>query len=292
MDRFLIMTDSTADLPDAYLESEHIPILKLYYEIDGHTYGGNTGEEMDVADFYAKMRSGLMTKTSQVNPEEAKEVLSRYIADGYKEILYLAFSSGLSGTYNSVWTAAKDLEQEHSDVHIEVIDTLCASLGEGLIVYKAAKLRSEGKSMNETAQWVRDHVLNLVHMFTVDDLNFLYRGGRVSKGAAVLGTIAGIKPVLHVDNEGHLIPVAKVRGRKKSLIKLVDYMEQKMGSYKDQNDIVFISHGDCLEDAQFVAEEVKRRFGIESFMYNYVGSTIGSHSGPGTIALFFLGDER
>lgn len=232
-----------------------------------------------------------MPTTSQVNPEEAKAFLEE-VARSEKEILCLSFSSGLSGTCNSVMIAADEVMKEHKDCRIVVIDTLCASLGEGLLVHKAVCLRDQGKSLDQVADWVRENIPHLVHAFTVDDLFHLHRGGRVSKTAAVLGTLAGIKPKLHVDNEGHLILIGKVRGRKKSLAALVDYMEEKIGSYRDQNDIVFISHGDALEDAEAVRDMVRERFGIQNFLINRVGPTIGAHSGPGTIALFFMGESR
>ena len=292
MASFKIVTDSTADLPKEYLAENDIDCLNLCYIMDGVTYGGETGKEMDVKEFYNQMRAGNMPTTSQVNPEEAKKYFENIIADGYMEILYLAFSSGLSGTYNSGRIAAEEIMEEHPDVRIIVIDSLCASLGEGLFVHRAVEMRKQGKSLNETAEWMKKHIQNFVHMFTVDDLFHLHRGGRVSKATAIVGSLVGIKPVLHVDNEGHLVAVDKVRGRKKSLIKLVDYMEEKMGSYKADNDIIMISHGDSLEDAQFVADEIKKRFGIEKFLINHVGPTIGAHSGPGTIALFFLGENR
>ena len=170
--------------------------------------------------------------------------------------------------------------------------TKAASLGQGLMVDYALKMRAEGKSVDETADFLEANYNHFVHVFTVDDLNHLYRGGRVSKATAFVGTLANIKPILHVDDEGHLINIGKVRGRKKSLIELVNLMEKKLGDHLKENDRVFISHGDSIEDAEFVAQEVKKRFGIESFLINYVGPTIGAHSGPGTIALFFYGDER
>ncbi len=286
---FKIITDSTADLPEEYLKEHDLGCVNLCYMMNGITYG--RGQELDWKEFYAMMRDGRMPTTSQVNPEEAKEYLEQVIKTE-KEILWIAFSSGLSGTYNSVRMAAQEVMEEHPDCKIIVIDSLCASLGEGLLVHKAVMLREEGKSLEEVAEWVQAHILNLVHVFTVDDLFHLHRGGRVSKAAAVLGTLAGIKPRLHVDNEGHLILIDKVRGRKKSLTALVDYMEEKIGSYRDKNDVIFISHGDAQEDAEFVRDLVKERFGIESFVINRVGPTIGAHSGPGTIALFFMGDER
>lgn len=286
---FKIVTDSTADLPLEYLEEHKLGCMHLGYILEGVTYGCD--REMPWKEFYAMMREGKMPTTSQVNPEEAKDYFKEFIKED-KEILYLAFSSGLSGTYNSAKLAAEEVMEENPDCRIIVIDTLCASLGEGLIVHKAVCMRDEGKSMDEVADWVNAHLQNLVHVFTVDDLYHLYRGGRVSKTTAFIGTLAGIKPKLHVDEEGHLILIGKVRGRKKSLTALVDYMEEKMGTFQAENDIVFISHGDALEDAEFVRDQVKERFGIKNFLINNIGPTIGAHSGPGTIALFFMGEER
>lgn len=286
---FKIVTDSTADLPAEYLEEHDLGCMCLSYIVEGVSYGQD--KELPWKDFYAMMRQGKMPSTSQVNPEEAKAYLEGCIRTD-KEILYLAFSSGLSGTCNSGRLAAEEIMEEHPDCRIIVIDTLAASLGEGLLVHKAVQMRDAGKSLEETAQWVRDNLLHMVHVFTVDDLYHLFRGGRVSKATAFVGTLAGIKPKLHVDNEGHLIVIGKVRGRKKSLTALVDYMEERMGSRRSQNDIVFISHGDAEEDARFVADQVRERFGIEQVMINHIGPTIGTHAGPGTIALFFLGESR
>lgn len=288
---FKIVTDSTADLPEEYLRQHEIGCMKMCYTVGERTYGGNTGSDLDYKKFYALMRQGQMPTTSQINPEEFREYFTKYMEEN-SQILYLAFSSGLSGTCNNARIAAQELMEENPDVRITVIDSLCASMGEGLFVHKAVCMREEGKSMEETAEWLSEHILNFVHVFTVDDLNHLYRGGRVSKAAAVIGTIAAIKPILHVDDEGHLIPISKTRGRKKSLLCLVDYMEEKIGQYRDQNDIVFISHGDALEDAEFVKEEVSSRFGIQNFLISPIGPTVGAHSGPGTIALFFLGESR
>ena len=286
---FKLMTDSTADLPESYLTDHNIGCVNLSYIMDGITYGH--GKEMPWKEFYASMRNGNMPTTSQVNPGEAREYFEELLQTD-KEILYLAFSSGLSGTYNSGRIAAEELMQERDDCKIVVIDTLAASLGEGLLVHKAVTMRDEGKSIDEVAEWIETHKSNLVHAFTVNDLFHLHRGGRVSKTAALLGTLAGVKPKLHVDDEGHLILIGKERGRKKSLTALVDYMEEHVGSYRDANDIIFISHGDALEDAEFVADQVKERFGIDNFLINNVGPTIGAHSGPGTIALFFMGDSK
>lgn len=289
MNRFKLVTDTSADLPRDYLEQNDITVLSLAYIIDGETYGWEN--PMDDHEFYSKMRKGSMPTTSQVNMGDATELFEELIKE-YDEILCVSFSSGLSGTYNSVAVAAQNVCEAHPQKKIRVVDTKAASLGQGLMVDYALKMRNEGKSLDETADFLEQNYNHFVHVFTVDDLNHLYRGGRVSRATAFVGTLANIKPILHVDDQGHLINIGKVRGRKKSLIELVNLMEKKIGDHVKDNQRIFISHGDSAEDAQFVAEEVKKRFGIDSFLINYVGPTIGAHSGPGTIALFFYGDER
>ncbi len=285
---YIISADNMGDLPESYIQEKQISLMSLSYMIDGETY--NQENSLPSGEFYDKMRRGSMPTTSQVNPEETRKILENMLEKS-NHIIHIAFSSGLSGTYNSTRLAAQELMEER-DCRITVIDSLCASLGEGLLIYYAVALREAGKSYDEVVEWLEGHKLNICHDFTVDDLFHLYRGGRVSKAAAVIGTMISLKPVLHVDNEGHLIPVSKVRGRKKSLLALVDNMEKKIGSWKEKNDIVFISHGDCIEDAEFVREQVEERFGIHRFIINPVGPTIGAHSGPGTVALFYLGDMR
>lgn len=287
---FKLITDNTADLPLSYIKEHNIGLFTLPCNLDGVIYDENN--TLDSKTFFDKMRNGSMPTTSQVNPEEAKSRLKVYINEGYKEILYLAFSSGLSGTYNSGRIAAEEIMSEHPDVNIQVIDTLCASLGEGLLVYLTVEEMKKGKSMEEVISFVKDTIPHVIHIFTVDDLNHLHRGGRVSKATAVIGTLANIKPILHVDDEGHLISLTKARGRKKSLITLVDIMEKSMGSYREKNGIFMITHGDCEEDAKFLANAITERFGIKDCIINPLGATIGAHTGPGLIALFFLGDAR
>jgi DegV family protein with EDD domain len=213
------------------------------------------------------------------------------MSEGY-DILHIAFSSALSGSCSVAATVARELCDENPDTKILVIDSLCASLGEGLLLHKAVLLKESGKTIDEVADWLENNKLNLCHLFTVDDLHHLHRGGRVSKATAIIGTLINVKPVLHVDNEGRLIPLNNVRGRKKALISLVDQMEIRIKDYPGSNDIIFISHGDCIEDAEFVAELIKERFGIKESLINFVSPTIGAHSGPGTVALFFMGKER
>ena len=289
MNNYIITTDTTTDLPEDYIKKHDLGIMSLTYTLEGTTYSKDN--PLDVKLFYEKMRKGSMPTTSQVNPENAKNIFLPYLKDGY-DILHIAFSSGLSGSYNSTRIAAEELSEEFPDRKITIIDSLAASLGEGLLVHKAVMLKEQGADLDTVADWVEQNKLHIVHNFTVDDLFHLHRGGRVSKATAILGTMINVKPILHVHDEGHLIALSKVRGRKKSLQALVDSMEKQMGAYRSQNDIVFISHGDSLADAQYVADLVKQRFGIESFLINYVGPTIGAHSGPGTIALFYMGDYR
>lgn len=287
MDSFIITTDTTSDLPEQYLKEHHIDIIPLYYVLDGIHYGGE--HNLTPEDFYNKMKNGLMPTTNACNPEDVKSLFMKYIKQG-KAILHIAFSSGLSSSYSNAVLAVNELKESYPDAVIYVIDSLCASLGEGLLVHKAVSLRDKGTSIEETVQWLEENKLHLCHNFTVNDLFHLHRGGRVSKTTAILGTLVNVKPILHVDDEGHLIPLSNVRGRKKSLHALVDRMAEQITGY--ENDIVFISHGDSYEDAQYVANLVKERFGIENILIHYVSPTIGAHSGPGTIALFFMGEKR
>lgn len=290
MKNFIITTDSTADLPVDYVNEHQLRIMSLPYTIDGTTY---TWENpMEVTEFYRLMREGSLPTTSQANPQEAAELFEQILKEQDVDILHIAFSSGMSGSYNNCRLAALELEEKYPDHRIIVVDSLSATLGEGLLVYKAVAMKEAGSSLDEIVSWLEENKLHLVHNFTVDDLFHLHRGGRLSKTAAILGTMISLKPVLHVDDEGHLTMLSKVRGRKKSLLGLVDCMEQQIGSYKDKNDIVFISHGDCLEDAQFVADKIKQRLGLETFLIDYIGPTIGAHAGPGTVALFYLGEYR
>lgn len=289
MSDFIITTDTTSDLPESYIKDHNIEIHPLYYNLDGVIYGGDI--KLPPEEFYIKMRAGQMPTTMAVNPETSKDIFRKYLDQGL-DILHIGFSSALSGSFNSAMIAANELKEMYPDRKIILIDSLSASLGEGLLVHKAVMLKESGKSLEETASWIEENKLHLCHLFTVSDLFHLQRGGRVSKATAIIGTMINVKPILHVDNEGKLIPLQNVRGRKRSLTTLVDTMEKQIKGYEKQNDIIFISHGDSLEDAQYLASLIKSRFGIQSFLIDYVCPTIGSHSGPGTIALFFMGAER
>lgn len=289
MSDFILITDSTADMPDSFYAQHQIPVLSLTYTMRGRTY--TQTDSLPMKEFYDQLRQGEMPVTSQVNPEAALTGF-RKAAQQNKDILCLCFSSALSGTYNSCRIAAEMLKEEGFARKIIVIDSLCASIGMGLLLHKVCEMKQKGASLEETADWIEAHKLNVCHIFTVDDLNHLYRGGRVSKTTAIVGTMINIKPILHVDKAGTLQVIGKVHGRTKSLKTLVDLMEEKMGSWKDKNDIFMICQGDVQSEAQQVAQMVKERFGISQSLISYTGPVIGSHTGAGVIGLFFMGDER
>ena len=287
MSNFVITADSTVDLPKEFLEEKQVPVVSLSYIIDGATY--KDGEGLTSKEFYDKIREGAMPTTSQVNPEQARNLFEPILKEG-TDILHIAFTSGLSGTYNSCRIAAEELSEEYPDRKIIVVDSLCAASGGGMLLYKALELKEQGKSLDEIAAWVEDNKLNVCHDVTVDDLFHLHRGGRVSKTSAVLGTIIKIKPIIHVNDEGKLIVIGKERGRKKALQTLVERMEEKSQGF--ENDIVMITHGDALEDAEYVKGLIKDKFGITNIMINPLGTVIGSHTGPGVIALFYMGNRN
>lgn len=287
MKEFMIATDSTVDLPKTFLEENHVLTISLSYVMDGVTYKEMDG--LSHEEFFEKLRNGSLPTTSQINPQEARKALEPIVKEG-KDVLYIGFSSGLSGSYNSVRMAAEELMEDYPETKIIAIDSLCASMGEGLLLYKALQLKQQGKSLEEIANWIEENKLHICHNVTVDDLNHLHRGGRISKTTAVLGTMVKIKPIIHMNNEGKLVVIGKERGRKKSLLTLLDKMEKQMQGY--DNDVVMITHGDCIEDAKYVEEQIRERFGIKNIIINGIGSVIGSHTGAGVVAVFFMGNER
>ena len=290
MSDFVILTDSSADLGAELVQQLDVQVLPLSFILDQHTYHNYPdNREMDPHLFYEKLRAGEVATTAAVNVAEYVDAVEPLLQAGH-DVLILAFSSGLSTTYNSSAIAVEELREKYPDRKVYTVDTLCASLGQGLLVYLAAQERARGKSIEEVRDWAEANKLHLCHQFTVDDLHFLKRGGRISATTAVLGSMLQIKPVLHVDDEGHLINIAKARGRQASLKALVDKMEQTAIDPAAQT--VFISHGDCLEDAQAVAQMVKDRMGVKEVYLNHIGPVIGAHAGPGTVALFYVGTER
>ncbi len=285
-----IVTDSSANLTEELIEEYGIHIISLFFILDGKEYSSYIkGEKTDISQFYHMMRDGKVMTTSTINMSACEEVFESILSKG-KDVLYLGFSSALSGTYNTASITAKKLKEKYPDRKIYSIDTLSASMGEGLLVYHAAKKREEGKSIDDVKDWVLQNRLNLCHWFTVDDLFFLKRGGRISATTAIVGTALSIKPILHVDDEGKLVPVGKVRGRKNSLNELVKEMEKTCIRPHEQT--VFISHGDCIDDAEYVKELVQKKLDVKDVVINYVDPVIGAHSGPGTVALFYIGTNR
>ena len=290
MSDFVILTDSSADLGTDLIAQYDIRVLPLSFTIRGLTYQDFPDHrDMDPRVFYDMLRKEEVATTAAVNVAQYIQALEPLLQEGH-DVLILAFSSGLSMTYNASTMAVEELRDKYPDRKLYTVDTLCASLGQGLLVWMAAREREKGKSIEEVRDWVVSHKLNICHQFTVDDLHFLKRGGRISATTAVVGSMLQIKPVLHVDNDGHLVNIGKARGRHGSLKALVDRMEQTAIDPREQT--VFISHGDCLEDAELVAQMVKDRFGVQNVYINYVGPVIGAHSGPGTLALFYYGIER
>jgi len=281
---FIISADTGADLPESYCKEHGVPILPLPVTIDGVVY-----ETLEVREFYQNLRNGALPTTSAANLEDTMELFRSILSQG-QDLLHIAFSSGLSSSADTAFLAASQIREEFPERTIHVVDSLCASLGHGLLVHKAVKARSQGMSLEDTANYIESIKGNIVHNFTVDDLNHLHRGGRVSKATAVVGSVLGIKPVLHVDDLGHLTSVGKARGRKASIQALVDRMAEQIQGF--DNPEVFISHGDCQADAELLRDMVEKRFGISDIMVGYIGPTIGTHSGPGTLALFFLGSPR
>jgi len=290
MGDFIITTDSSADLTPALLREIGVEAFPLSFTIKDKTYHNYSDDrEMASKDFFALLRAGDRATTSALNVGDLTHGLEPLLQSG-KDILVLSFSSGLSATYQSWELAAVELRERFPARKILVVDTLSASLGQGLLVYLAAKEKAKGKRIEEVRDWVEEQKFHLCHWFTVDDLNHLKRGGRVSAATALVGTMLSIKPVLHMDNDGHLISMSKCRGRAASLKALVDKMEET--SIDPGSQTPFISHGDCLDDAQKVADDIKARFGVKEVIINNVGPVIGAHTGAGVVALFFVGTER
>lgn len=287
MIEYVITVNSTVDMPKQWLRERNVTVVPLKYTIDGETYPDMEG--LSSKEFFDKLRSGKTSVTSQVNPEEAKVIWEPFLKEG-KDILHLSFSSGLSGTYNSMRIAADELLEEYPDAQIVVIDTLCACMGEGLLLHKALQLKNQGKTLDQVQEWVEKNKLHVCHNITVDDLNHLHRGGRLSKTSAILGTMVQIKPIIHVDNDGKLQVIGKERGRKKSLNKIVDMAAEQAKGW--DNDLILITHGDCIEDAQYLAKRVQEKMGIENILIHNIGTVIGSHTGPGVAAVFCMGERR
>ena len=288
MNDFLIFTDSACDIYPEVLTEWGVGCVSLAFRFD-HIDKDFKNEDMPIGEFYQNMRNGHIAKTNAVNSETFREAFKKALTDG-KDILYLGFSSGLSTTFRQGKLAAEDLAAAYPQRKIIAIDTLCASAGEGLIVKLALDKKNEGATIEETAAYVTDLIPKLAHWFTVEDLVYLKRGGRVSPAMALVGGMLQIKPVMHVDDEGHLIKVGTVRGRKASLAALADKLIET--AEDPANGTFYISHGDCLDDAKYLADTIRARGGNEVEIITHVGAVIGAHSGPGTMALFFVAKQR
>ena len=287
MSDYKIITDSGCDLPKEMLSKLDLQTVPLFVNFQGKALEDSVDE--GIKEIYAGLRDGEAATTSAVNPDRWMEKMEGVLAEG-QDVLVITFSSGLSTTYQSAVIAAGELKEKYPDRKILVVDSLAASLGQGLLVWYACKMKDAGLSVEELAAWVEENKLHLCHWFTVDDLMYLKRGGRVSAATALVGTMLQIKPVLHVDNDGHLINISKVRGRKASIEALAQKAVELGGNY--DNSTMFICHGDCIEDAEYLANLVKEKCGVQEVFIGYTGAVIGSHSGPGTLALFFMGEHR
>lgn len=285
----VIVIDSCSDLPRDFVEKNGIPALGINVKLNEIEFVDDFGKTVTYKKFYDAVREGEIPTTAQVNSEVYKEEFLKHVKLN-KSVIYLAFSSALSGSINSANIAKSEILEEYQNADITIIDTKSASLGEGLIVYYAYEMLKRGCTKEEIVSWVEENKLKVNHWFTVDDLNHLKRGGRISGTQAVVGTLLNIKPILNVDNEGRLSPVAKVKGRKKALKTLVDKFREKV--VNPENQVIFISHSDCASDAELVKSMILEEFKVKDFIINQIGPGIGSHTGPGTVTLFFMGDSR
>lgn len=289
MKDFIISTETNSDLSQEFLTQNDVLVIPHYYTVEEDEYGD--GKELTIKQFYDEMRAGKKVGTMASNPAVILERFTEIAKQG-KDILHISFSSALSCGYQNICNGANEVMEEYPDCNIIVIDTLSASLGEGIMIRKALEMKAEGKTMEEAAQQVREMIDHMSVHFTVDNLDYLYRGGRLSKTSAVLGTMINLKPVLHVNEEGKLVAIDKVRGRKKSMNTLIENMEQKIGSYKDKQEIIGIIHGDCDEDAGKLADQIKEKLGYENFLIEPIGPSIGAHTGPGTLGIVFMADHK
>jgi len=287
---FQIITDSAANLPKSVIRELGIRVLSLSFFIGNEEHKSFIEDrDFDYPDFYDKLRNKEHIKTSLINSDVFMKEFEEVLESG-DDVLVLPVSSGISGTFQAAKIAADSLHEKYPERKIVVIDTLSASLGQGLLAYYAAKMKNEGKSIDETADWVYKNRLGMVHQFTVDDLFFLKRGGRLSGGVAIVGTILQIKPVLHVNNDGALVAQSKVNGRKKSIHAIIDRFKENAINPEEQ--VVAIVHGDCLKEAEYLAEKVKSEVKVKDIIMEYLDPVLGAHAGPGTLALFYLGKER
>lgn len=285
----VIIIDSSSDLPIEYVRDSKTPVLGLTVNFKGKEYKDDFGTSLPYKEFYDEVRKGEMPSTAQINVYDYSEEFKKHVREG-KAVIYIGLSSALSGSYNSACIAKNMVLEEYKDADITVIDSRSASMGEGLLDYYAIELLNKGASKDEIISFIEDIKLKINHWFTVDDLNHLKRGGRVSATAAVIGTLLDVKPILNVNDEGKLISVTKVKGRKKSIKTLAEELDKRIINPEEQ--VIFISHGDCIDDAKLLEKLILEKHKVKDIVINNIGPTVGSHSGPGTVALFFIGEKR
>ena len=286
---FVITTETNTDLSLAYLQENQIGVIPHYYTVGEEVYGG--GRELTIQEFYQEMRDGKKVGTMASNPAVIADVFTAYAKEG-KDVLHISFSGALSCGCANVQMVANEVMEEYPDMKIIVVDTLSVSLGEGMMIAKALELKAAGKTVEETAKEIEALLPHICVQFTVDDLEYLYRGGRVSKTTAVVASIVNIKPILYVNEEGKLVSLDKVRGRQQSIKKLVENMKARIGEWRDKQIFVGIVHGDCEADAQKLADLVRAELGYVKIMVEPIGPSIGAHSGPGALGILFLGESK
>lgn len=285
---FIISTDSTADLSADYIKENNIVIYPLYYNVDGIEYVPGKFD-IPVKEFYESMKNGKMPITSASNPNFITEQMQKAVDAGY-DVLHISLSSGLSSSCNNAAICAQNIMEECEGAKLIVVDSLCATIGQGLLVYKAVQMKKEGKTIEEVAKWLNENKLNIVHQFIVDDLFHLVRGGRLSKSTAVVGTMMKIQPILFLNNEGKIEPMGKIRGRKKALNALADNIGEKTTGLKVSE--VFLAHADSLEDAQYVADRIREKYGVDNIIINDLCPTVGAHTGKGVVVAAYFGNNR
>lgn len=285
----VIIVDSSCDLPLQFIEENNIPALGLICHLDGEEHEDDFGKTLTYERFYKRLRAGSMPTTSQINVYRFEELFKKYVKEG-KSVIYLAMSSAISGCYSSAVIAKQSVEDELKEADITVIDTKCASIGEGIVVYKAYEMLKNGATKEEIVNWVEENKLKVQHWFSVEDLMHLKKGGRLSATKANIGTLLQMKPILSIDKEGNLKNTNNVRGRKKAIKSLFDRFEENM--ILDESTLIGISHGDCIEDALYLKNIILEKYKVKKIIINHVGPVIGSHTGPGILSVCFIGKDR
>ena len=284
-----IITDSSCDLPREYVDDNNIEVISLVLNLNGQIIKDDLGKTLSYKDFYQKMRDGATPTTSQVNAHEFEEAFIKHIKNG-DSIIYISISASLSGTFNSANIAKNNLLEEYPEAKIELVDSLSASIGQGLLVLKACEMRDNGASIEEIVEWIEENKRKVIHTILIDDLNHLKRGGRISGATATIGGLLNIKPSAYLDDEGKLAQGEKIKGKKKALRFLANEVKER--AIDSENEVLYICHGDCQEEAESLRDIIEQEVKFKNVIINYVGNVIGAHTGPGALAVIFLGKNR